>query len=146
MKKLFLATILAASLTSAMAVTVGVSTVRDVSLDTTGAQVTLSLDKRGAFTPTLSVANINGMYTQYGIGATYQLTKVGPVMLDASGKLVTQQVVSGQSGYGAVVGVIGTYPLTKAVDLVGGVSRFAGQDRVSQFNGNTTSLGLVAKF
>jgi hypothetical protein len=146
MKKIILALALAASVSAAMAVDVGVSVIRDYASNATGQQVSVTVPKIGGFTPQVAVTNINDMYTRYGVGADYELVKFGPVALSATGAGVFQDTIGGVNGYGLVVGGKAVYDINKNVAVVGTLSRFVGQERVNATDGNSASLGLVAKF
>ena len=146
MKKLLLVTALAAFMSTAMATDVSVSLVRDATIDKTGARVILSGPEYGPVKSFATVTNVNDAYIRYGVGGELSGVQVGPVALSATGSVIYQDVTSGVSGYGLVAGVKAAYPITKNIDVVASVEKFYGQERISQFNGNTVGLGLTAKF
>lgn len=147
MKKLILGTILAATMSIAMATDVGVSAVSDTNVNKSGVRVTLAGPQVLGKATQLSVTSINDAYIRYGIGADYSVLKHGPIDVSLTGAGVYQDTRSGGvNGYGLTVGTKATYTLSKNVDLVGSVERFIGQERVSDKNGNVVAMGLVAKF
>lgn len=146
MKKMIIAAILVGATFAASAVEVGVSAVRDGTADKNGARVTASVGSIAGFTPQLSATHIDGVYTRYGIGGQYALTKVGPVALAATASVVYQDSNAKANGYGVTAGLKATLPLTKRIDLVAGVERFAGQHSIVGSNSTVSSLGLNVKF
>lgn len=143
MKKLVIATLATLAL-AASAAEVTVSTVRDYTgSDTTGYRVGTTVAGLG-----LSATHIDNRYNRFAVGKDFQLAKVGPVALSAGGSGVYQSTntVGGVDGYGLTVGTKATVALGKSVDLVAGVERFYGQDRIKQFNGNVGTVGLNVKF
>ena len=94
----------------------------------------------------LTATHIDNQYNRYAVGKDVELTKLGPVALSAGASVSYQDTINGVNGYGISVGAKATLPITKQIDLVASTERFAGQERVSQFNGNTGSIGLKVKF
>ena len=141
MKKIVIASILATAAIAASAVEVSVSGVRDYNLDKDGYRV-------GATVAGLSVSatRIEDSYNRYAVGKDFAIAKVGTVGISAGGAVVYQDTVSGSDGYGLTAGVKASVPLAKNVDLVAGVERFAGQERVNRFNGTVGTVGLNVKF
>jgi hypothetical protein len=149
MKKIMFATTLAlACVTAAHAVEVGVSGVRDNNLDRDGVRVEVAAPKLsvGAFTPTASITNVEHEYTRYAVGVNAGLFNVGSLAVDATAAGVYQNTRGASNGYGVTVGLKGTLPITKAVNLTAGVERIWGQDRVSGFDGTVGTVGLNVKF
>lgn len=143
MKKLVIATLAAVAL-AASAGEITVSSVRDYTgTDTNGYRVATQVVGLG-----LSATHIDNKYNRFAVGKEFQVAKLGPVALSAGGAGVYQSTntVDGVDGYGLTLGGKATLALTKSVDVVAGVERFYGQDRIKQFNGNVGSLGLNVKF
>jgi hypothetical protein len=146
MKKIFVLATLAASL-SANAMDVSLSNSRDFNLDKNAVRVETSLPVAVlGVSPTLSATRVDNVYTRYAVGAQANLAKVGPVSLAVTGAGVYQDTSAGANGYGLTVGVKGSVPVAKNLDLVATVDRFLGQDRVRTFNGTQAALGLRVKF
>ena len=140
MKKIVIATMLAIT-TAAFAGDVTVSATRDTKLDKNGVTVGTSVGGLA-----VSATKIDDVYNRFAVGKDFSVTKVGPVALTAGVAAVYQDSQVGRNGFGLNVGAKATYPLAKNLDLVGGVSRFYGQERVDQYNGTTTQLGVTYKF
>ena len=139
MKKIVIASILAATAFAASAVEV--SATRDYNLNKDGFRV--GADVAGL---AVSATHVENTYNRFAVGKNFELTKVGPVALSAGAAVVYQDTHVGQNGYGVTGGVKATLPLAKSLDLVAAVERFAGQDRVKAFNGTTGTLGVSYKF
>ena len=139
MKKIVMASILATVAFAASAVEV--SAVSDRNLDKNGFRV-------GAEVVGLNVSatHVDDRYNRYAVGKSFELTKVGPVALSASVAAVYQDTNVGKDGYGLTAGAKATLPVTKSLDVVAGVERFVGQERVKSFNGNVATLGVAYKF
>lgn len=140
MKKIIIATMLAIT-TAAFASDVTVSSTRDTKLDKNGVTVGTSV---GGYA--LSATKVEDAYNRFAVGKDFSVTKVGPVAVTAGVAGVYQDSQVGRNGFGVSVGAKATYPLTKNLDLVGGVNRFFGQERIDNFNGTNVSVGLTAKF
>lgn len=143
MKKIVIAALATIAL-AASAAEVTVSSVRDYTgTDTNGYRVATQVAGLG-----LSATHIDNKYNRFAVGKDIQVAKLGPVALSAGGAGVYQSTntVGGVDGYGLTVGAKASVALAKSVDLVAGVERFYGQDRVKQFNGNVGSVGLNIKF
>lgn len=146
MKKMIIATMLATAVIAASATEVGLMAVGDNNLDKNGVRVTASVGAVAGFTPQFSVTRIDNSYTRFAVGGEYNVIKVGAVSASVTAAAVYQDTNSAASGYGVTAGLKGTGSLTKNVDLVVGIERFAGQDRINSFNGTVTSVGLNVKF
>lgn len=146
MKKTLIALAFMVSASMAMAVEVGVSTVHDYSLSSTGVRATVSTAKVNGFTPQVSVTRLGGEYTRYAAGGKYDFATVGPVTFSGVGSGVLQDTVGGASGYGLTAGLVASVPLNKTVSLDATIERFAGQNRISNRNGTLATVGLNAKF
>jgi hypothetical protein len=94
----------------------------------------------------LTATHIDNHYNRYAVGKDVELVKIGPVALSAGASVSYQDTINGVNGYGLSVGTKATLHITKQIDLVASTERFAGQSRVSQFNGNTGTIGLRVKF
>ena len=146
MKKIIVALALAVAASMAMATEVGVSAVRDYNLSGTGVRATVSADKFYGFKPEASITRMSGVYNRYAIGADYSIGSIGPVNFSGTGSGVYQQTTNAKSGYGLSVGLVASVPVYKNVTLDATVERFIGQNRISNFNGINTTVGLSAKF
>lgn len=140
MKKAIIASMLVLTMT-AFAGEVTVSGTRDHGVEANGFRVGTNVAGL-----TLSASHIDNSYNRYAVGKDIELTKLGPVALSAGASVSYQDTARGVNGYGISVGAKATLPITKSVDLVAGVERFAGQERISQFNGNVGTIGLNVKF
>lgn len=140
MKKAIIASMLVITAT-AFAGEVTVSGARDYGVEENGFRVGTSVAGL-----TLTATHIDNSYNRYAVGKDVELTKLGPVALSAGAAVSYQDTVRAKDGYGISVGAKATLPITKQLDLVAGVERFIGQERVSQFNGNTGTIGLKVKF
>jgi hypothetical protein len=139
MKKIIMATLFASTAFAASAVEV--SAVRDYNLDANGYRVAGTVS---AFN--VSATRIDNEYNRFAVGKTFELTKVGKVGVSANVAGVYQDTIGGTNGYGLTAGLKATLPITKSIDVVAGVERFAGQERVKQFNGTTGTIGMNIKF
>ena len=139
MKKIIMATLFTTTAFAASAVEV--SAVRDYNLEANGYRVATSVSGID-----LSATRVDAGYSRYAVGKTFDLTKVGKVGVSANVAGVYQDTIGGTNGYGVTAGLKATFPITKSIDVVAGVERFAGQDRISQFNGTTGTIGLNVKF
>lgn len=123
-----------------------VSGVRDMNTDKNGVRVVASTNSVIGFTPHLTATYIKDAYGRYGVGTDFKLLDIGALTLAASGDVVYQNSVVGDSGYGAVGGAKVSYAITPTFGVVAGFERFFGQDKVSSSDGNVASLGLKARF
>ena len=139
MKKIIMATLFATTALAASAVEV--SAVRDYNLDANGYRVAASVA-----TVDLSATRVDSAYNRFAVGKSFELTKVGKVGVSANVAGVYQDTIGGTSGYGLTAGLKATLPVTKSIDVVASVERFAGQERVKPFNGTTGTVGLNIKF
>ena len=139
MKKIVIASILAATAFAASAVEVSA----------THDYVTKRDGVRGGATVAgvdVTATHVDNAYNRYAVGKSFDLFKVGAANVSASVAGVYQDTRYGQNGYGVTAGVKATVPVTKSVDAFVGAERFAGQDRVKSFNGSTAQLGVSYKF
>lgn len=83
---------------------------------------------------------------RYSALATYDVTKVAGATLTVKAGGAYVQPTGGIDGYALVAGAGVSYPLTKAVSLVGDYSYQLGQDRVKSFDGNRVSVGVKFGF
>lgn len=141
MKKIVMATLFATAAVAASAGAVEVSAVRDYALDANGYRVGTSVSGLD-----LTATRIDSAYNRFAVGKSFELAKVGSVAVSAKVAGVYQDTVAGVNGYGVTAGLKATLPVTKSIDVVAGVERFAGQERVKQFNGTTGVVGLNIKF
>ena len=141
MKKTIIASLLLAT-SAAFAGDVTVSGVRDLTAGKNGVRV--STEVAGL---NVSATRIEDTYNRYAVGKDFNVANAGPVAISVGGAGVYQRTADGgKNGYGLTVGLKTTTPVTKNVSVVAGVERFYGQDVISQYNGNTGTLGLAVKF
>lgn len=139
MKKIVIASILAATAFAASAVEV--SATHDYKTEKDGFRV-------GASVAGLDVTatHVDNTYNRYAVGKSFDLFKVGAANVTTQVAGVYQDTHTGQNGYGLTAGVKASVPVTKSVSAFVGAERFIGQDRVKAFNGTTAQLGLAYKF
>ena len=95
----------------------------------------------------ISASHIDRVYDRYSVGKQFDITKIGPVQVTAGGAGVYQNTLAGNdNGYGVSANATATAAVHKNIDVVAGVQKFWGQDRVSAQNGNSTTLGIKFKF
>lgn len=135
---MFAASVNAAELTA--------SYVHDSKAEKNGVRVELPVGSVLGVKPVLGVTHVNDAYTRYSVGADFQVAKVGPVALSATGSTLFQDTRVGENGFALTVGAKASVPLNKSVALVARVDRFYGQERVSNLNGTVGSVGLSVKF
>jgi hypothetical protein len=96
---------------------------------------------------TLGASHVDRVYDRFSVGKSFDIAKVGPLQLAAGGSGVYQSTLAkNDSGYGLTVHATATATVSKNADLVVGVQKFWGQDRVSAQNGNSATLGIKVKF
>ena len=96
---------------------------------------------------TLETTHVDRLYNRFSVGKLFDIAKVGPVQLAAGGAAVYQNTLAkNDSGYGLSAQATATATVNKNVDLVAGVQKFMGQDRVNAQEGNTATFGLKVKF
>lgn len=141
MKKTIIASLLLAAST-AFAGDVSVSEVRDLKAAKNGIRV--GTEVAGL---TVSATRVEDTYNRYAVGKDFAVANAGPVAISVPVAGVYQRTAdAGKNGYGLTVGLKTTTPVTKNVSVVAGVERFYGQDVISQYNGNTGTIGLAVKF
>ena len=144
MKKLVIGTAIAIASVTAFAADVTVSAVRDHKSSTNGVRVQTALPVAGL---KASVTNVEQLGNRVAVGKDFELTTLGPIALGTTVAAVYQNSAgTASNGYGLTVGAGASYALAKNVKAVVSTERFFGQDRVSQFNGNVTTVGLNIKF
>jgi len=96
---------------------------------------------------TIGASHVDRVYDRYSVGKSFDLAKVGPVQLAAGAAGVYQNTLAGNdNGYGLSAQATATATVNKNVDLVAGVQKFWGQDRISAQNGNSATVGIKVKF
>jgi hypothetical protein len=146
MKKIILAAAMVASMGAALATEVGVSVVRDVTLEQNATRITASGVTVKSFTPEFNATVMKDVYTRYAVGGHYDVTKVGPVSLAATGSVGYQASVVKGDGFGANLGLTASVPVTKNVTFSVGTERSYNQSVIADSNGNTLVAGLTVKF
>ena len=146
MKKSILAwTLFTAGIANAAGLTVSATHDNDTRKE--GVRVEVSKQVRGVSFPVVfGVTHVSGVYTRYNVSAEKSMFNLGPIGLKVTSGGVYQNSNVGADGYGLTVGAKATLPLSKSVDLVGGVDRFFGQDRIKGYNATVGSLGVSVKF
>jgi len=149
MKKIAIATILAAAAMSASALEVGVTGTRDYSgTDRNGYGLTVgeSFGKVGVtagFDRFTSGANDQD---RYSVVAGYDVAKFGPVTVTPKVGAAYLNNQTGADGYAMTVGVGASVPVTKQVSVGLDIARQYGQDRVQSFDGNRVTAAVRYKF
>lgn len=144
MKKLVIATVIAAAATAATAVEVGVTESHDVTANRNSVGVTVG-NKYGPVgitagfdRSTAGVADQN----RYSLVSSYDLVKVGSATVDARAGIAYVDNQRGWDGYAGLVGVGASVPLTSTVSATVDVTR--------QFSdtgdNNRVTAGLKYKF
>jgi hypothetical protein len=144
MKKIVIGTAIAIASVAAFAGDVTVSAVRDYKSSTNGVRIQTALPVAGL---KVSVTNVEQLGNRVAVGRDFELTTLGPIALGTTVAAVYQNSAgTASNGYGLTVGPNVSYAITKNIKAVVAAERFIGQDRVSQFNGNVTTVGLNVKF
>jgi hypothetical protein len=146
MKKIILATAMVASMCAAQAIEVGVSVVRDMTLEQNATRITASGVTMKSFTPEFSASVMKNVYTRYAVGGHYDVTKVGPVALAATGSVGYQASATKGDGYGATLGLAASMPVAKNATFSLGAERRYNQSVIVGSDGNTVVAGLSVKF
>lgn len=149
MKKIAIASLIALAATTASALEVGVNASREyVGTDNNGTGLTVG-KKFGKVGVTAGfdrfTKEVNDQ-DRLSLTVGYDVAKVGPVTLTPKVGVAHLQNSRASEGYALAVGIGASVPLSKAVDFTVDARRQYGQDRVSQFDGNTVSAGLKFKF
>jgi hypothetical protein len=147
MKKLIIAIAAFAFAAFASAVEVDIAKAHDYKTKADGVRVEAQVNTF-AIPVTATYTTINSKYNRYAVGTEYGVTKLGPVSFAVTGGLVYQDTYHSTKadGYGLTVGATASLPLVKNISLFASTEVFAGQKRVSTFDGNTGTIGLTAKF
>jgi len=96
---------------------------------------------------TLETTHVDRLYNRFSVGKSFDVAKMGPVQLAAGGAVVYQNTLAkNDSGYGLSAQATATAAVSKNVDLVAGLQKFWGQDRINAQDGNTATIGLKVKF
>ncbi len=149
MKKIAIATILAAAAMSASALEVGVTGTRDYAgTDRNGYGLTVgeSFGKVGVtagFDRFTSGANDQD---RYSVVAGYDVAKFGPVTVTPKVGAAYLNNQTGADGYAMTVGVGASVPVTKQVSVGLDIARQYGQDCVQSFDGNRVTAAVRYKF
>lgn len=146
MKKVVLSLVSAMAITSANAMDMSLSHVRDFNLDRNGVRVEASVGQVLGVTPTVGLTYVDDVYTRYALGTKVEVLKLGNLSVAAVGSGVFQDTKVGQNGFGLTVGAQASVDLAPRVSLTAGVERFIGHNRVDSFNGGVASVGLNVKF
>jgi len=149
MKKILLATLLAATFGAASAVEVGVNTSRNYAgNDNTGFGLTVGQRIGGKTTVTAGFDRVTSGADQdrFSLIGGYDVAKFGKAIVTANAGAGYLNNEVAANGYVALVGVGVSYPLTAKVSATVDLRHQVGQARVSQFNGNTVTAGLKYSF
>jgi len=149
MKKLVIMAALAVAAVSASAVELGARgtfSSADNMADSVGVTVGQKFGKfgaEGAFDRTTrGTANVD----RWSLVGSYDVVKLGPVMLAATAGVATINPSNAVSGGAVTVGANASYPLTKKFALVGGYYYQSGADRISFADGNYFTVGAKYSF
>lgn len=143
MKKNIIASAIMVASAYASAMEISVTTVHDNS--GTGNAVSL-MQQVGKLGMSGSFERSSATQDRYGVGANYNVLTVGNMPVVAKMGALYLQNKGGVDGYAMTVGVGASLPITKTVSLTADVIRQYGQERVDQFNGTRTSVGLKHSF
>lgn len=149
MKKLVIMAALAVAAVSASAVELGARgtfSSADNMADSAGVTVGQKFGKfgvEGAFDRTTRGVN---SVNRWSLAGSYDLVKLGPVMLAATAGVATIDPTNSASGGAVTVGANASFPLTKQVSLVGGYYYQSGADRISFADGNYFTVGAKFSF
>lgn len=131
------------------AVEVGVVGAYDYGLttDRPGVGITLG-EKFNRYGVTIGVEQYteNANQVKYSLVNSYDLVKVLGATVSVRGGAVYMNNSQGADGFAWVGGVGAAYPVTKEVSLTAEFRHQIGQDRVSQFDGNTVLVGAKYAF
>lgn len=95
----------------------------------------------------LGASHVDRAYDRFSVGKLFDIAKVGPVQLAAGGAAVYQNTLAkNDNGYGLAAQATATATVNKNVDVVAGVQKFWGQDRISAQDGNSATVGIKIKF
>jgi outer membrane autotransporter protein len=148
MKKIVIATILAAAALAASAADVGIRFGRNAGPDTNNAGVTVG-QKFGNVGAELAFDRStvgNNNVNRFSLTGSYDVAKVFGATVSAKAGAAQLNPSVGSTGYAATVGAGLAYPVTKNVSLTADYAFQKGQDRVRAFNGNTVSAGVKYSF
>jgi hypothetical protein len=144
MKKIVIGTAIAIASVAAFATDVNVSSVYDHKSSTNGVRIQTALPVAGL---KVSVTNVEQLGNRVAVGRDFELTTLGPIALGTTVAAVYQNSAgTASNGYGLTVGPNVSYTITKNIKAVVAAERFIGQDSISRFNGNVTTVGLNVKF
>ena len=149
MKKFIATVALLGMFSMAHAVDVGVSAVRDQSVDADGVRVTVGTGKIAGFNAGVELTNLRSGtsgYDQYALTGTRELTKVGPMAVSVKVGAGFVDRVAGEDGYALTAGLVADLPLSKTTSIVASAERRFGQERINDLSGNTFSVGLKHSF
>ena len=149
MKKIAIATLIALSAAAAAAVEVGITSVQEQAMGgRTGLGLTVG-QSFGKLTATGGVERFTSAANnqdRYSVGASYDITTVGPVTIAATAGGAYLQNSVGESGYALTAGLGARLPLTKSVSLTVDYRLQQGQTRVTAYDGNGVSAGIKVAF
>jgi len=149
MKKIAIATILAAAAMSASALEVGVTGTRDYAGDNrNGGGVTLGT-KVGSYGATAGIERTTqgtDAQTRISLVGDREVVKMGKISVAARVGVAHLDNTTAVDGYALTVGVGATVPVTKQVSVGLAVDRQYGQDRVQAFDGNRVTAAVKYSF
>ena len=147
MKNIVIASLIALSAVTASATEIGLTTTRDggTSRDAFGVTVGQTFGKVGV-TAGFERNTTGDAQDRYSVGASYDLTKFGPVTVSAKTGAVYLNNTIGEDGYALTVAVGASVPVTKQVSFVAELGRQYGQARVASFDGSRITAGLKYAF
>lgn len=149
MKKFAIATLIGLAAVAASAVEVGITSVQEQAMGgRTGIGLTVG-QSFGKLTATGGVERFTSAVNnqdRYSVGASYDLTKVGPVTIAATAGGAYLQNSVGESGYALTAGLGARVPVTKSVSFTVDYRLQQGQSRITAYDGNGISAGIKVAF
>jgi hypothetical protein len=148
MKKLIIASLMAAAIGTASAYEIGVTAGRDgtAGVNTAGVTVGQRWDKVTATLGYERVNYIDNEQNRWSLTGGYDVVKLGQLTVSALAGVSYLDNRVGENGYALRAGVGASYPVTKNVALTAAAFRQFGQDRVSMYDGNNVQVGLKYSF
>ena len=149
MKKLIIATMLAAAALTVGATDIGLRAGRNTGNGTDLVGIVADQKLFGNFGVEGAIDRTvvkQGSENRFSLLGTYDFATVASVTFAAKAGAAVVEPKSGKSGGAALVGVGASYPLGKNVSLVADYAYERGQSRISGANGNQVSVGVKYSF
>lgn len=147
MKKLLILSTLLTAVGVSSAAEIGVRTIRHDSQYNLGG-VTYNTKVRGVNSEFAYDRYSNNGFSvdRVSVLGVVDVAKVGPVAVTAKGGVAWLSPSTGSTGYAAMFGLAGAYPISKTTTVVVDVMNMSGQTRVSGADGTSISAGLKFTF